>query len=226
MSMRALLNRKYVSWREVRRSRRTSGFSSFSQFGEDAVVASLIPRQTGIYLDVGAGHPVTFSNTYSFYCQGWSGVLVEPLPANVEHARLVRPRDSVVQALCGLEADREIEFFEYSPYEYSTTEPERVTELSTRGHEPIARYRLPVLSLRSLMETYKLSDVDLLSIDVEGAELSVLQSADWERFRPAIAVIEEWDSPLQSQTEISHFMQERGYEIMAVTGFSSIYRAL
>lgn len=226
MNVKALLNRKYVSWREVHRSRRAAGFSSFSQFGEDAVVASLVPQQAGVYLDVGAGHPVTFSNTYSFYRQGRSGVLVEPLPANAEHARRVRPRDLVVEALCGSQSYDEIEFFEYSPYEYSTTKPERVAELATHGHQPIARHRLPVLSLRTLMETHELTNVDLLSIDVEGAELSVLESADWDHFRPGVAVIEEWNSPLQRQTEIGHFMQQRGYELTAITGFSSIYKAL
>lgn len=136
MNVKALLNRKYVSWREVHRSRRAAGFSSFSQFGEDAVVASLVPQQAGVYLDVGAGHPVTFSNTYSFYRQGWSGVLVEPLPANAEHARRVRPRDLVVEALCGSQTYDEIEFSNTAPM---NTQPQNRNALLSSPRMVISR---------------------------------------------------------------------------------------
>jgi len=226
VSVRSRLNALYVNRREVRKSRRLSGFSSYSQFGEDAIVNSLVGDGQGVYLDIGAGHPVTYSNTYAFYRRGWSGVLVEPLPSNVAHAKRVRPRDTAVSALCGDEARGVVDLYEYSQYEYSTMEPDRVAELAEQGFEPVARHRLPILGVDALVTAHQLTDIDVFSLDVEGAEMSVLTSANWNRFRPHVAVIEEWNSPIQQQTPVSEFMQGHGYELSAVTGFSSIYVAV
>ena len=225
MSVRSRLNALYVNRREVRKSRRLTGFSSYSQFGEDAILNSLVGDRQGVYLDIGAGHPVTYSNTYAFYRRGWSGVLVEPPPSNVEHAQRVRPRDTVVGALCGDETKGLVDLYEYSQYEYSTTEPERVAELSARGLEPVALHQLPIRGIDDLVATHQLEAIDILSVDVEGAEMSVLLSADWSHFRPHIAVIEEWESPIRERTAVWDFMQRQGYELSAVTGFSSIYVA-
>ncbi len=41
---------------------------SCSQFGEDMIVRHLLADiQTGFYVDIGAHHPVYYSNTYHFY---------------------------------------------------------------------------------------------------------------------------------------------------------------
>src|SRR5438552_10905195 len=67
---------------------------SFSQEGEDLLADEFLGRPpTGFYVDVGALHPVRFSNTYLFYRRGWSGVNIEPSPGASEAFRRVRPRD-------------------------------------------------------------------------------------------------------------------------------------
>lgn len=223
-SLRERLNVAYVSQRERRRSLRDKGFSSYSQFGEDAIVRALINDWSGGYVDIGSGHPVRFSNTYALYRKGVRGLLVEPIAANVEHARLVRPEDMVVQSLCGPD-QRAVPFFEYEQYEYSTTSRERVDELASRGFRPVSEYQIDVRSLASLVADADIFVPELLSIDVEGAELAVLESADWDRFRPAVIVGEEWTSPLDHVTAVSTYLTRLEYELVAVTGFSSVYRS-
>lgn len=42
---------------------------SFSQEGEDLIVHNILyERENGFYVDVGAHHPLRFSNTYAFTC--------------------------------------------------------------------------------------------------------------------------------------------------------------
>ncbi len=36
--------------------------------------------RTGFYVDVGAHHPMLYSNTYYFYKQGWSGINIDAMP--------------------------------------------------------------------------------------------------------------------------------------------------
>ncbi len=53
-------------------------FASFSQEGEDRILAALLglreARKPGFYVDVGAHHPERFSNTLIFYNRGWRGI--------------------------------------------------------------------------------------------------------------------------------------------------------
>jgi hypothetical protein len=51
----------------------------YSQYNEEAFILANTPAM-GSFLDVGAFHPVTFSNTRALYERGWSGVLIEPSP--------------------------------------------------------------------------------------------------------------------------------------------------
>ncbi|WP_236263975.1 hypothetical protein, partial [Dysgonomonas sp. Marseille-P4677] len=47
---------------------------SFSQEGEDLVINRFLENKPmGFYIDIGAHHPLRFSNTYKFYLKGWYG---------------------------------------------------------------------------------------------------------------------------------------------------------
>ena len=60
---------------------------SFSQFGEDIILKSLIekhcidllysPDVQGCFVDFGAFHPVTYSNTFALYVLGWRGLNID-----------------------------------------------------------------------------------------------------------------------------------------------------
>jgi len=61
---------------------------SYSQHGEDIYVWTFLSGLgllSGVYVDVGANHPTSISNTYLFYRKGYRGIIIEP---NVELARL------------------------------------------------------------------------------------------------------------------------------------------
>ena len=50
------------------------GSLCYSQEGEDMILSKIFGGQkSGFYVDVGAHHPLRFSNTYLFYLRGWGG---------------------------------------------------------------------------------------------------------------------------------------------------------
>src|SRR4051812_46477871 len=70
--------------------------SSYSQHGEDALVAELLggyDLSAGIYVDVGANHPIRLSNTYLFYRKGHHGILIEPNRSLLSLLEKFRKRD-------------------------------------------------------------------------------------------------------------------------------------
>lgn len=223
------LRRRLNQWirmrRGVRDSKQFRPRLTFSQCAEDAILQTLVGNQPGHYLDIGSGHPIQGSNTYALYQQGWSGLLVDPLAANIDLSRRLRPRDVAVAALCGAQDHLGVDFYEYEIYEYSTASPERVKELAARGHHAKTVYELPVFSLASIVRQFQMSDARVLSIDVEGLERDVLRGNDWQVFRPEFVVIEEWYPPIPEPTDVYRAMMDAGYRLVALNLASTIYRA-
>ena len=74
-------------------------------------------------------------------------------------------------------------------------------------------------TLASVLREYvpKGQGIDFLSIDVEGHDLEVLQSMDWEEFRPELVLVEQELSALDelSSSKITSFMKSVGYDVQA-----------
>ena len=79
---------------------------SYSQAGEDAILMYIfvmlgVPLSQCNYLDLGANHPCDMSNTWFFYQQGATGILVDANPKLAEELRRARPKDQVINACVG-----------------------------------------------------------------------------------------------------------------------------
>ena len=204
-------------------SRRFVPGKSFSQCAEDMIARSLIDTNSGRYVDIGSGHPVRGSNTYSLYRQGWSGLLVDPLRTNIELSRKIRKRDTCVEALCTSSDQPAVTFWEYTTYEYSTASPNQVAELARRGHTAYDSYDLRSYSLENLVTAHGMLDARMLCIDVEGMELEVLRGNNWKDFRPGIILVEEWESPPSRSTPIRQFLYDHDYDFVAFNRASSVF---
>ena len=66
----------------------------FSQNGEDLILNRLLENKSnGFFVDVGAHHPVRFSNTYLSYLNGWNGINIDAMPNSMMIFDKIRPRD-------------------------------------------------------------------------------------------------------------------------------------
>jgi len=71
---------------------------SYSVEGEDRVLSCLLEfKKSGFYIDVGAHHPIRFSNTYLFYLKGWNGLNLDAMPGSMKLFEDIRPRDINLQ---------------------------------------------------------------------------------------------------------------------------------
>ena len=164
---------------------------SFAQNQEDVLLDRLFPRDhKGLFIDVGANHPMHCSVTKHFYDLGWTGINIEPARVFDELAAK-RPRDINMQVAVSDE-DGEATFYEFSK-EYSTdsTLDTGVASENDRFAEHCTPRKVQVRSLRSIFaEHVGPRVVDFLSIDVEGHEEKVIRGADWKACRPRVVVVE------------------------------------
>lgn len=164
---------------------------SYAQNFEDVMIARLFDADySGFYVDIGAAHPDFLSVTRHFYDQGWSGINVEPTFRFYPLLCEARPRDVNLQCAIGnssgLATFYEIpKFAENSTLERTVADRLAAEELAATPHE------VEVVRLANVCDTHvKDRTIDFMKIDVEGGELGVLQSGDWERFRPRLLIVE------------------------------------
>ena len=179
---------------------------SYSQFGEDLWLGEYFAdRPNGFYVDVGAYDPFNASNTLLLYRQGWHGINIEPDPAALARLQRFRPRDtnlgfaiSDVSGEAGFLLDGSFSTIERSEHEILGTSSRIVVR--TRRLEEV------------LSEWTHGNEIDLLDVDCEGLDLTVLQSNDWQRFRPRVVLAE---SHLDPPSDLQSFMLGVGYERVA-----------
>ena len=195
----------------------------YSQTGEDQLLLKYLPEANGSFVDVGAGQPVRGSNTYYFYKRGWSGTLIDPVDFNLRLTKLFRTRDKFIQNIVSSK-NATLNFYEFYQAEYSTIEKSVAESLVNRGIKLRSKIDLKPITLASLNLACEPIDATLLSIDVEGHDLEVLQSNNWSGFKPRVICVEEnIASNKQSDSNIANYLMAYGYKFVESTGLTSIY---
>lgn len=205
---------------------------SFSQEGEDRILDRVFEEKTnGFYVDVGAHHPVHLSNTYYFYCRGWRGINIDAAPGSMSAFHQLRPHDINLEVGIGEEPGT-LPFHIFNEATLSTFDPAVAKERDGVKHYRMMEVR-PV-KIRTLAQVLGGSfpagmSIDFLSVDVEGFDLSVLRSNDWNRFRPAYVLAEDYtygnvEEVLKSP--IAVFLKSAGYVLFARTAHTEIYQRL
>lgn len=194
---------------------------SFAQEGEDLLLHRLFERQShGFYVDVGAHHPERFSNTKLLYDRGWHGINIDPTPASMDAFRRFRQRDVNLEiAISNVGEVRELFMFN-EPALNSFSEELSYERIQTNKYSldrKVAVRSRPLADVLAENLPPGLETIDLLTIDVEGHDLEVLRSNDWDRFRPRVVVIEVLRSSLDElpDAEEVQFLSERGYRLYA-----------
>ncbi len=205
--MRGMLNR--IRWRAKRLLARYH-----SQGAEEAIILSVLGGQrSGFYIDVGAHHPIDYSNTYRLYQRGWHGLCLEPNPALLPKFKAVRPRDVVVAAAAAhYDGTASFHLGHHSVHSSLTHSAARHT----------GTLEVAVRRLAGLLEELGLHEpIDLISIDTEGTELEVLEGLDLTRHRPRLIVL-EYNTAATINLAAQPYLLEHGYQILAVTCWNII----
>ena len=206
-------------------NRKHSAPKYFSQTAEDVILQIYLPEKHGFYLDIGAGRPITGSNTFALYLRGWRGVCIDPISVNSRLQKIFRPKDEILNILISSQ-ESEIDFWEFEPYEYSTASRAVADRVKLYpGIRLLSYSKKLVKPLSSIAPNLSPLEPGLLSVDVEGFDLEVLKSNDFMKFRPRVICVEEWEATLGDHldSEIETLLIQNNYKRKAWTGLSSVY---
>lgn len=201
---------------------------SYSQEGEDLTVDRLLSgKRNGFYVEVGAHHPFRFSNTYFFYKKRWSGICIDPLPGIKGLFNMRRPRDLFLEM--GISANEgELEYFMFNEPALNTFDPAVAAQRNGQmGYCLVESRKIKTTPLAEVLKTHLSQDqaIDLLSVDVEGLDLEVLKSNDWERFKPRVVIVECLTALLDdiNTDPVYIFLKSKGYRLYGKSGYSFIF---
>jgi FkbM family methyltransferase len=183
---------------------------SYSQFGEDKLIFDYFKKHDGVFVEIGANDPVNLSQTYLFEQNGWTGVLVEPLPHLAEQLRLMRPRCRVFECAAA-SPQRRGESFIYTGENDS---------LASLGEETGGkRITVKTRTMDEILFEAGCGKIDFLSMDVEGFEMEVFSGFDLKRWAPSLILIEDHVHDLQKHRHLV----SQGYKLVNRLGCNSWY---
>ena len=166
--------------------------SSQSQFGEDKKIVKLFHKnKKGMYLDVGCFHPIRQNNTYLMYKLGWKGINIDLNPLSIELFNVARTNDINICAALSSKKSTETVYFDHSLSSLNTISKEHILFLKKAfGLNKLKKRKIKTITLTGLLKKNKIRKIDFMNIDIEGSELKVLKTLNFNYFDIKVICIE------------------------------------
>jgi FkbM family methyltransferase len=201
---------------------------SYSQNGEDILISGIfesLSKKKIFYLEAGGYHPYNGSNTALFYLTGSEGIIIEPNPSLYKLFPVKRPRDINLNIGLSSRSGTQLFFLSASgalgslvPDGWQGSSPENESNTIS----------IPVYTLPDVMKKYaEGKTIDFLSLDIEGMEMPVLQTLDYQSVYPVVICAETIRHipglKNEKNTEIIDFLTGKGYFVYADTHINTIF---
>jgi hypothetical protein len=206
--------------------------STFSQAGEDAVLRFLF-LDYGLdlgkvsYLDIGARHPTCGSNTFLFYSCGSKGVCVDADKDSIPLIKELRPRDTVLNVGITDVPETSGALFVMEGGGSTINKKEAEERASLGKAKIIETQNIPLMDINSLIKQNFDKYPIFLSIDIEGLDLPVLKSLNFDIYPIPVICAETCvysEKHIRPKdVTITEFMVSKGYEIYADTYINTIF---
>lgn len=182
---------------------------SHGQLLQDVVCALLHKnKRDGYFVEIGVGDGTTYSNTRLLEQElGWKGILAEP--ALMFHDSIANTRTATLDRRAVSSETGSVLIFEQDDAmgELSGVAGER----TPRGTQNVSTYEVHTVCLDDLLDEYNAPDqIDYISIDTEGSELSVLKGLSMTKRKVSFFTIEHNFDRLR-MSSYDEIMESSGY---------------
>ena len=200
----------------------------YSQFGQDKFIYEnvLNKKSRGFFLDIGASDPIDQNNTYFFERLGWKGIAVEP--RKVDYDRFVSERSCICENVAITDKHETRKFLQIHGYAkglsgilegYDLSHIRRIfrdIEMFGGGAELIDMECMPI---SHLLMSHSVTEVDYMSLDVEGMELPILKTIDFDLVSIKCITVEN----NYNNIEIPNFLTSKGYKKICNLNCDEVY---
>ena len=172
--------------------------------GLDKKLEKYIDYNNGYYIEIGANDGVSQSNTYYFEKErGWAGLLVEPVLHNFLKCQMHRSNRNNFYCGACVSFNYEKSYIKLLFSNLMTISLGQKNDISDplshakkgqrylQDGDKITEIMAPARTMTSLLDEFCApNQIDLLSLDVEGAEIDVLKGIDHSKYRMKYILVE------------------------------------
>ena len=202
-----------------------------SQFGEDKFILDLFDKDyKGKYLDLGCYHPTRHSNTNILYQNGWTGINIDLNPLTIELFDFMRPKDFNYNiGISSSEEEKELYFIN----EFNTQNTLDKNQLNfLKNHHnikdrEISKIKLNTKKLDTILIDNNFYNIDFFNIDIEGHELEVIESIDFDKFKfkyICVEMIQHNEMSVSKSKKIKDILNNNNFTIIKKFEFNYIYK--
>lgn len=203
------------------------GQKTYSQSGEDIILQHLFcEKKSGFYVDVGSNHPMRLSNTYILYKKGFRGINIDATPGSMKLFRKIRPKDINLEIPIS-DKEMELPYYMFNDSALNTFDDSWAkdwinnSKYCNRGIKLLKTEKLKTATLTEVLDKYlpKNTQIDCLSVDVEGFDISVLKSLNFFKYKPKIIIVELFIESFEEifNEEIYKYLKNYNYNVFAKT---------
>jgi len=192
----------------------------YSQDKQDEILEKNIFKgyNNGYFIDVGAHDGKTINNTLYFQQNNnWKGINIEPIKSVYD--KLVINRPNCININCAIdEKNGEADFICNKGYtemisglksQYDTRHFNRLYMENMQYNSSTEIIKIPTRTLSSILEELNIHSINYLSIDVEGAEFSVIKSINFDKV--FIDVIGFENNYNDASLPIIKYLEDKGF---------------
>lgn len=183
----------------------TSKTKQYSKYSEELIIRDFFQdRRDGFFVDVGCAWAKLKSNTYYLEKKlGWRGIGIDANPQYAAEWKQLRPESKFLQYIV-TDASGARQAF-YAAHGLGSVYKGRV-----HGGKEVKATELmvPTITLTDLLDEQGVTEIDLLSMDIEDSEQAALSGFDIDRFRPKLVCIEAFR---KNRPFLYKYFKEHGY---------------
>jgi len=204
-----------------------------SQFGEEKFVLNYFNKKyKGKFVDIGCFHPTRHNNTFEMYKLGWKGINIDLNPLTIELFNYFRTKDININAAISNNEEVKKLYFIDELNTQNTLEENHLKFLKDHHgvrENDISLREIKTKKLDKILDDNNFYDIDFMNVDVEGHELNILNSIDFNKYKIkfiCIEMIEHNDLSKIINEKISVFMKKNYFILEKKIGFNYIYKKL
>lgn len=225
---KALLARRlklFVSYINKHTFRFPIGF--YSQQGEDKIIYEMYYKNNrkkgGVFVELGAMDGIDYSNTKFFEdVLGWKGILIEPVPKMYQ--RLKKNRHSCHTYNCAISTKNKALFTgDYGTAGIVETMAEAFKNEWHAGAKKENCYEVECRQMSAIINETGLNKIDLFALDVEGGELEVLRTIDWDNTNIDLFLIELDGHSHEKDSACRRILEDRGFRFEKRIGINDLW---
>ena len=201
---------------------------TYSMDGEDLFIDNFFKNKTGLYVDVGAYHPLELSNTYLLYKRKWKGINIDINSFSIEYFDFLRPNDINLNLGVARKNSTKMIYFQKNKSPLNTLNLMHAKKIFSNTFK---QKKIKTKTLTNILDKtkFKRKEIDFLNIDTEGSDLEVLKSLDFKKYKPKLICVELIDhfGPDQKKIKkhkIYKFLKDKKYKLVWSGYFSHIFK--